>query len=99
MKLNEKMKAKAEFEGRRRLVKVLTWQGIIWNAVGTSVWMDFYYPTLSPWWKLGVGVVVQLVWITWVRGMTSKWEYKPCVEYIAKKIDEDNEKESDNATK
>lgn len=98
MNENEKLKAKAEFNARHRLVKALTWQGIIWNAVGIPVWMDFYYPNLSFWWKLGVVAVVQFVWITWVRCMTSKWEYQPCVEYIAKKIDEDDSEtsESDN---
>lgn len=90
MDVNEKQKAKAEFEGRKRLVKVLTWQGIVWNSVGICVWMDFYYPNISFWWKIGVGAVAMFAWVTWVRRMTMDWEYAPAMEWIAKKIDQDD---------
>lgn len=92
MNVNEKLKAKAEFNTRRKLIKALTWQGIIWNSVGISVWMDLYYPNLSYWWKLGVGAVVMFAWVTWFRWMTMDWEYSPAMEWIAKKIDEEDAK-------
>lgn len=98
MNVNEKLKARAEFNYRRKLVKALTWQGIIWNSVGISVWMDFYYPNLSCWWKIGLGAVAMFAWVSWFRWMTMNWEFAPVMEYVTKKIDDDNE-ESDNATK
>lgn len=94
MNENEKQKAKAEFNARHRVVKALTWQGIIWNSVGISVALDYYFPTLSYWWKLGLCFVAMFAWVSWFRWMTMDWEYAPAMEYIAKKIDEDNEKQN-----